>query len=242
MSSSVSSRGCANGRPSAARWAPAAGPVVSGLLARMGGSRMASRPNMLPRNSASKSRAHAPVSGSSHPSRRSGWMSIRTPGGGGGRRPWSCARTRAGPRTCARRRRGGQRPGARIRRADDAERRRAGGIVVEVRPRGDAEGGGATRASSSRRRATPATRPSRGRGRGRGERRGGAREGKVLLPPRGRTPGRGAWGETPGRGAGRAENAGGRGARARCCRGHGARHRTPRGAGEGWRGRRRRRA
>ena len=162
VSSSVSSRGCANGRPSAVRWAPAAGPVVSGLLTRMGGSRMASRPKMLPRNSASKSRAHAPVSGSSHPSRRSGWMSMRTPGGGGGRRPWSCARTRAGPRTCARRRRGGPRPGAR----DPARRRRRASSRRRRRSRSPAtrrrRGWGATRASSSGRRATPATRPSPG--------------------------------------------------------------------------------
>ena len=123
-----------------------------------------------------------------------------------------------------------------IRRADDAERRRAGGVVVEVRPRGDAEGG-ARRGHRRQGDAPPRRRvPPGGRGRGRGERRGGAREGKVLLPPRGRPPGRGARGEAPGRGAGRAANAGGRGARARCRRGHGARHRTPARRGGGMAG------
>ena len=72
-----------NGFPTAARRAPRAAPVVSGDRMVIAGSFTNPSPKMEPRNSASKSSAHAPVAGSSHPRRDRGTMSMRTPGGRG---------------------------------------------------------------------------------------------------------------------------------------------------------------
>mmetsp|Transcript_9511 Transcript_9511/g.40361 ORF Transcript_9511/g.40361 Transcript_9511/m.40361 type:complete len:242 (+) Transcript_9511:233-958(+) len=72
-----------NGFPKASLLAPRAAPVVSGERTVIGGSLMNPSPKMEPRNSASKSSAHAPVFGSSQPCRDRGTMSMRTPGGRG---------------------------------------------------------------------------------------------------------------------------------------------------------------
>ena len=200
MSSSVSSRGCANGRLGGSVGAGSASGVAGCWPA---GSRMASRPNT-PRNSASKSR-RTPVSGSSHPP---GGARIRTPGE---EAEALVVRPHTGePSNVRASKTRWTAPGRAGSGADDAERRRAGGIVVEVRPRGDAEGG---RDAGIVVKATrhPGDAPPGGAGGGEASV-AVARARVKCCCSRGRTPGRGVGRDARPRGG--ARRAGGKGASA----------------------------